>query len=208
LKQIVLAITGASGAPYARRLAQCIVEADAHLHLIISPHGRRLLAEELDVQRATIEGLLGRPAPNATLYPYQDIGVRLASGSFFTDGMVVCPCSSNTLGAIASGLGDNLITRAAAVTLKEGRRLVLAPREMPVSAIELENMLRLSRAGATICPASPGFYLRPREVGDLIDFVAGKVLDLLSVPHGLKTRWEPGAIERERAEDGGDVQPG
>jgi 4-hydroxy-3-polyprenylbenzoate decarboxylase len=104
--------------------------------------------------------------------------------------MVICPCSSNTLGAIAAGLGDNLIRRAAAVTLKEARRLILVPREMPLSPIEIEGMLTISRAGGIICPASPGFYLRPQRVEELIDFVVGRVLDLLGIEHALPTRWD------------------
>ncbi|MCK6484893.1 MAG: UbiX family flavin prenyltransferase [Phycisphaerae bacterium] len=190
-RRFVVAITGASGAAYARRLAQCLAAAGEELHLIVSPYGRRLIADELDIQNVTVESLLGRPADNVTLHGYQDLASPLASGSFLTDGMAVCPCSSNTLGAIASGLGDNLITRAAHVHLKEGRRLILVPREMPLSLIELRNMLALSEAGAVICPAAPGFYLRPRSVDDLIDFVVGKVLDLLNVEHDLKIRWIP-----------------
>ncbi len=192
-----MAITGASGAPYARRLAQCIVDAGVHLHLVISPMGRQLLSDELGMRKAGIEELVGRSAANATLYGYRDVGAKIASGSFLTDGMVVCPCSSNTLGAIASGTGDNLISRAATVTLKEARRLILVPREMPLSPIEVENMLRLSRAGVVLCPASPGFYLLPKTVDDLVDFVVGKVLDLLGVQHKLNVRWaesQPGAV--------------
>ncbi|MGE0479551.1 MAG: UbiX family flavin prenyltransferase [Phycisphaerae bacterium] len=191
MKQIVMAVTGASGAPYARRLAECVVESGAHLHLVVSPLGRRLLSDELGVRRAGVAELIGRPAPNATWYTYRDVGAKIASGSFLTDGMVVCPCSSNTLGAIAAGTGSSLVTRAAAVTLKEARRLILVHREMPLSAIELENMLRLSRAGAIICPANPGFYLLPKTVGELVDFVVGKVLDLLGIAHPLHTRWDP-----------------
>ncbi|MBN2446609.1 MAG: UbiX family flavin prenyltransferase [Phycisphaerae bacterium] len=194
MKRIVMAITGASGAPYARRLAQELARAGTDLHLVISSHGRRLLLDELGIREPTIEALLGEPADNVTLYPPNDVGARIASGSFITDGMIVCPCSSNTLGAVASGLGDDLIRRAAAVTLKESRRLVLVTREMPLSQIDLANMLRLSQAGAVICPANPGFYLKPATVGDLVDFVVGKLLDLLGVPHELHTRWEP---ERE-----------
>lgn len=203
-----MAITGASGALYAQRLAQCIVESGAHLHLVISPLGRRLLFDELGIRRVTIETLLGRPASNATLYSYQDVGARIASGSFLTDGMVICPCSSNTLGAVAAGTGGSLITRAASVTLKEARRLVIVHREMPCSPIELENMLRLSRAGAIICPANPGFYLLPQTVGDLVDFVVGKVLDLLAIPHGLHTRWSPGAAAGapEFSDDAGEAE--
>lgn len=191
MKQIILAITGASGAAYSRRLAACLVAQDVHLHLVISPYGQRVMADELDIRRTSLEALLGHTPPNATLYPYHDQGARIASGSFLTHGMVICPCSSNTLGAVASGTADNLIARAAAVTLKERRRLVLVPREMPLSRIELDNMLRITDAGGVICPASPGFYLRPQSVDELVDFVVGRVLDLLDVPHDLHTRWDP-----------------
>ncbi len=193
MKQIVVAVTGASGAPYAQRLLQELARSDAHTHLVVSPHGRQLFADELDIRRCTVENLVGRPADNITLYPYNDVGARIASGSFLTHGMAVCPCSSNTLGSMAAGTGDNLIDRAAAVTLKEARRLIVVAREMPLSPIEIENMLRLSRAGAIICPASPGFYLRPTTVAELVDFVVGKVLDLLDVQHQLNTRWKPDA---------------
>ncbi len=196
MKQIVMAVTGASGAIYARRLAQELVAADVHLHLVLSPAGVRVLAEEIGLREASVAGLIGRPPENATLYPYRDVGARIASGSFITDGMVICPCSSNTLAAVAAGLGDNLIWRAAMVTLKEARRLVLVPREMPLSQIELANMLRISQAGGIICPASPGFYLQPRAIEDLVDFVVGRVLDLLGVPHALRTRWQPGTPPR------------
>jgi len=189
MKQIVMAITGASGSVYARRLVQELVSADVHLHLVISAAGQRVLREELGLRSAGLEMLAGRSVENATVYPYRDIGARIASGSFPTDGMVVCPCSSNTLAAVASGLADNLIWRAASVTLKEARRLVLVTREMPLSQIEIANMLRVSQAGGIICPASPGFYMRPGAVDDLVNFVVGRVLDLLGVPHGLKTRW-------------------
>jgi 4-hydroxy-3-polyprenylbenzoate decarboxylase len=188
---VVLAITGASGAMYARRLAQCLLRAEAHLHLIVSPHGRRILADELGVHRLSPETLVDGPAGGASLYDYSDIGARIASGSFHTDGMVICPCSSNTLAAVAAGMADNLITRAAHVALKETRRLILVPREMPLSQIEIANMLRVSRAGGIICPACPGFYLRPQTVEELVDFVVGRVLDLLAVLHELPIRWSP-----------------
>lgn len=191
MKQIVLGITGASGALYARRLAQCLAGQDAHVHLIVSAAAREVLADELDLRRVTVESLLGRAAPNVTLYPHRNVGARIASGSFLTAGMVICPCSAHTLAAVSGGLGDNLISRAALVTLKESRKLILVHREMPLSAIDLENMLRLNRAGAIICPASPGFYMRPTCVDDLVDFVVGRVLDLLGFEHALRTRWKP-----------------
>ncbi|MCG3178774.1 MAG: Flavin prenyltransferase UbiX [Phycisphaerae bacterium] len=187
-----MAITGASGAPYATRLLQLLLGAGVEVHLVISAPGRRLLAEEAGVAEASPAALApGCDASRLIIHPCQDIGAAIASGSFLTDGMVICPCSSNTLAAVAGGLGDNLITRAAQVTLKERRRLVLVPRETPLSPIEIENMHRLSQAGAILCPACPGFYLKPTRVSDLVDFVVGKVLDLLGVAHGLGTRYQP-----------------
>jgi 4-hydroxy-3-polyprenylbenzoate decarboxylase len=162
------------------------------VHLVVSPHGRQLLADELDITEVSPASLLAEPSDRLTIHPFNDLASRLASGSFLCDGMVVCPCSSNTLGAIAAGLGSNLITRAAHVTLKENRKLILVPREMPLSLIELRNLVRLAEAGAVICPASPGLYLRPKTVEEMVDFVVGKILDLLGVDHDLETRWTPG----------------
>ncbi len=192
----MLAITGASGSPYGQRLAQALIGYDLHLHLVITAAGREVIADELGLRRFTLDAFLRRDAANVTLYSPRNIGARIASGSFLTAGMVVCPCSNHTLAAIASGLGDNLVTRAAMVTLKEARRLILVPRETPLSAIEIENMLRLARAGAIICPASPGFYMRPTRVEELVDFMVGRVLDLLDLPHALRTRWDPSGRAR------------
>lgn len=186
---VVLAITGASGAAYALRVLGALLQAGRHVHLAISPLGRRLLADELDLSCVDPIALAGAATDRLFIYDFDDVGGRLASGSFLTDGMVICPCSSNTLGAIASGLGDSCITRAAAVHLKERRRLILVHREMPVSRIDLENMLKVDAAGGIICPASPGFYNRPQSIDELVDFVAGKVLDLLGVHHSLTPRW-------------------
>jgi len=185
----VVAVTGASGACYAQRLVDLLCVGGVEVHLIMSPYGKRLFVDELGIENVSTESLLGRVESRLTIHPYKDVGDVLASGSFRTDGMIVCPCSSNTLGSIASGLGGNLIDRSAAVTLKEGRRLVLVPREMPMSRIDLLNALRLSESGAIICPASPGFYMNPKSVSDLVDFVVGKLLDLMNVPHELNTRW-------------------
>jgi 4-hydroxy-3-polyprenylbenzoate decarboxylase len=183
-------VTGASGAPYARRLLECFCAANVETHLIISPNGRRLFADEMNISDPTPEALVGPElAGRITNYNYKDIGARVASGSFLTDAMIICPCSSNTLGDVAAGTGANLISRAAAVHLKESRRLILVPREMPVSQIELSNMLRISQAGGILCPACPGFYMKPRGVNDLVDFVVGKLCDLAGVPHELNTRW-------------------
>lgn len=191
MRPLVMGVTGASGAPYARRLAQCLADQDLQLHLIVSPPAQRIMASELGLAEFALETFLGRARENVTVHPSHDVGASIASGSFLTAGMVICPCSSHSLAAIANGLGDNLITRAAMVTLKEGRRLVLVPREMPLSGIQIENMLALSRAGAIICPACPGFYTRPTSLDDLIDFVVGRVLDLFELPHNLDTRWPP-----------------
>jgi 4-hydroxy-3-polyprenylbenzoate decarboxylase len=188
-RQIVVGITGASGAPYAVRLLECLCAAGVDVHLVVTPNGKRLLYDELQITEVSAEGLLPAPSDRLTIYPYGDVGAKLASGSFVTDGMIICPCSSNTLASVAAGLADNLLDRAAAVTLKEGRRLVVVAREMPMSRIELLNALRLSEAGAIICPASPGFYMLPTTVGDLVDFVVGKLMDLVDVPHILNTRW-------------------
>lgn len=198
-KEIIVALTGASGGPYALRLLDCLESAGAAVHLIISPLGRRLLANECGIKTIDVEALIGRPSKRIVLYDFHDLGCQLASGSFTTDGMVICPCSSNTLGAVASGLGDNLVTRAAHVTLKEARRLILVHREMPLSAIDLANMVRLQGAGAIICPAAPGFYMMPRTIGDLIDFVVGRVLDLLKVAHSLEVRWAQRSADAGRA---------
>lgn len=188
-KQIIVGITGASGAAYALRLLDCLEEAGVHAHVVVSSLGRRLLADEGGIQTLSAEGLIGRSSERLFFYDFDDLYCRLASGSFLNDGMVICPCSSNTLGAVAAGRADNLLTRAAMVTLKEARRLILVHREMPLSPIDLENMLKLSRAGAIICPAAPAFYTKPRTIDDLIDFLVGKVLDLLGIDHALNNRW-------------------
>lgn len=188
---IVTAITGASGALYAQRFIQGLVAAGANTHLVVSPLGRRLLHDELGMESIDLPALAGTEAHGITLYNYNDVGSKLASGSFLHDGMVVVPCSSNTLAEIAHGIGDNLIARAAAVTLKERRRLVLAHREMPLSPIDVNNYKILSEARVILASANPGFYLNPTCVGDLVDFVAGKLLDLVGVPHAFDTRWDP-----------------
>ncbi len=193
-KRIVVAVTGASGAPYARRLLEVLAQQRCDVHLVISPYGRRLFLDEMDIADPTPQALVGNAlADRITAHSYRDVGDVLASGSFLTDAMIICPCSSNTLGEVAAGLGGNLISRAAAVHLKEARRLVIVPREMPLSPIELESMGRISRAGGIICPAAPGFYLKPTSINELVDFVVGKLCDLVGVAHDLKTRWEPDA---------------
>jgi flavin prenyltransferase len=188
---IVTAITGASGALYAQRFLQGLVSAGVDVHLIVSPLGRRLLHDELGMETVDLPALAGAADHSITLHNYNDVGSKLASGSFLHDGMVIVPCSSNTLAEVAHGLGDNLISRAAAVTIKERRRLVLAHREMPLSPIDVNNYKTLSDAGVVVAPCNPGLYLNPTTVGEMVDFVAGKLLDLIGVPHAMPTRWEP-----------------
>jgi flavin prenyltransferase len=188
---IVVAITGASGALYAQRFLRALAQAQVTVHLIISPLGRRLLQEELGMERVDLEQLAGMKEHRFFLYSHNDVGCRLASGTFLHQGMVVIPCSSNTLAEVACGLGDNLIARSAAVTLKERRKLILVHREMPLSAIDINNYKTLSDAGAILAPANPGWYLNPASVQEIADFVAGKTLDLLGIAHSLYARWDP-----------------
>jgi 4-hydroxy-3-polyprenylbenzoate decarboxylase len=189
---LVVAITGASGAPYAVRLLESLVTADRSVQLIVSSHGLRLLRTELDID--SISSLRARIGAEGwdrlvTVFDDNDRGAAPASGSALNAGMVICPCSMGTLSAIAVGASRSLVERAADVALKERRSLVLVPRETPLSAIHLENMLRVTRAGAVVMPAAPGFYHRPHGVSDLVDFMVARVLDHLEVPHTLAARW-------------------
>ena len=189
---LVVAITGASGAPYAVRLLECLAESDRPVQLIVSSHGLRLLSTEMDIDSvAALRERVGAKRWDRviTAYDDNDRGAAPASGSALTSGMVICPCSMGTLSAIAVGASRSLVERAADVTLKERRPLVLVPRETPLSAIHLENMLRVTRAGAVVMPAAPGFYHRPAKVQDLVDFVVARVLDHVGVPHQLVSRW-------------------
>jgi flavin prenyltransferase len=189
---LIVAVTGASGAPYAVRLLEALVAADRRVWLIVSSHGQRLLRTETDL--ADLAGLRDRvgAAPwdrCITSFDDGDRGAAPASGSARTSGMVICPCSMGTVSAIAHGSSRSLVERAADVVLKERRRLVVVPRETPLSEIHLENLLRLARAGAIVLPAAPGFYHRPREVADLVDFVVARILDHVGVDHALGRRW-------------------
>ena len=185
-------ITGASGAPYAVRVLRALCEAGAPVRLIVSGYGWRLLEEESGISGADALKAATGDWSNVELYDALDRGATPASGSAPSRGMVVCPCSMGTLASIAAGTSRNLVERAADVALKERRPLVLVPRETPLSLIHLENMVRLTRAGATILPAAPGFYHRPRSIDDLVDFVAARVLDHLGVEHALGRRWKSG----------------
>ena len=190
---LVMGITGASGAPYAVRLLQCLVTAHQKVQLIVSSHGLRLLDTEVGI--GSIEALrnaVGNAKWDTYVKPYanEDRGAPPASGSAPSSGMVVCPCSMGTLSAISVGASRSLIERAADVALKERRKLVLVPRETPLSAIHLQNMLRVTRAGAVVLPATPGFYGKPESVGDLVDFVVARVLDQLGIAHKIGKRWD------------------
>jgi flavin prenyltransferase len=189
---VVLAVTGASGAPYAVRLIESLVRAERRVWLIVSGHGLRLLDTEMGIaSMAALRAHVGGEGWDRwiTVYDDNDRGAAPASGSARTAGMVICPCSMGTLSAISLGSSRSLVERAGDVVLKERRRLIVVPRETPLSEIHLENMLRLTRAGALILPAAPGFYHRPRHIEDLVDFVVARVLDHLDVDHTLGKRW-------------------
>ncbi|MBA0901471.1 MAG: UbiX family flavin prenyltransferase [Candidatus Nitrotoga sp.] len=197
MKTIVLALTGASGLPYAMRLLECLLQGGQRVHLVYSQAAQIVAKQELDFvfpsrpQDAEIVLLerLGKFSGELRVFGRDDWFAPMASGSNPGDAMVICPCTMGTLAAVSTGLSDDLITRAADVMLKEGRPLILVPRETPLSAIHLENMLRLSRAGATILPPNPGFYYHPKSVQDLVDFVVARILDHLGVDHNLVERW-------------------
>jgi len=191
-RPIVFAITGASGAPYAIRLLEQLLTAKRQVQLVISSHGLRLLETESGVgSEAELRERVGASKWNeyVTVFDDADRGAPPASGSALNAGMVICPCSMGTLSAISIGASRSLVERAADVALKERRPLVLVPRESPLSAIHLENMLRVTRAGAVVLPAAPGFYHRPSSIDDLIDFVVARVLDHLGIAHNLMRRW-------------------
>ena len=194
---LTFGITGASGAPYAVRLLAALNTARVPVRLIVSSYGMRLLAEEAGI--ADLDALRDATGDwsRVELYESTNRGATPASGSAPSRGMVVCPCSMGTLASIAAGTSRNLVERAADVALKERRPLVLMPRESPLSLIHLENMTRLTRAGAVILPASPGFYHRPRGIDDLVDFVVARILDHLGVENTLSARWRSGEAEEE-----------
>lgn len=189
---VTLGITGASGAPYAVRLLRALNDSGTPVRLIVSGYGLRLLKEESGIDG--VEGLRAATGDwsRVEFYDALDRGATPASGSAPSAGMVVCPCSMGTIASIAAGTSRNLVERAADVALKERRPLILVPRETPLSLIHLENLTRLTRAGATIMPAAPGFYHRPKSIGDLVDFVAARILDHLGVEHGIGARWKSG----------------
>jgi 4-hydroxy-3-polyprenylbenzoate decarboxylase len=194
---LVVAITGASGAVYAVRLLEVLTETGRSVHLMISPSGAAVIKQELErsinLEKFELPALLPSAAEKTKklvrYHHYADFMAPPASGSFLTGGMVVCPCSGSTLSGVAHGTSTNLIQRAADVHLKERRKLILVPRETPLSLVHLENMKLAAAAGAVILPASPGWYHGVSSVQDLVDFVVARILDQLGVPHELMRRW-------------------
>ena len=207
-KTVAVAFTGASGLPYGLRLLECLIAARARVFLLYSPAAPEVARADpeltLSAQPPAAAGCFSeryRAEPGQlTVFGREDWMSPVASGSNPADAMAVCPCSMGTLGSLAAGLADNLIERAADVMLKERRTLVLVPRETPLSAIHLENMLKLSRAGAVILPPSPGFYGHPRTIEDLVDFVVARVLDQLGIEHALGPRWGASRVPAPRFE--------
>jgi len=195
----VVAISGASGVIYGKRLVEVLLEKEESVVLLISKAARLVMKEELGLDTAQPQFLSSLFPPQLcdriAYYAPDDLTAPTASGSFRTRGMVVIPCAMGFIGAVASGVSRNLLERTADVMLKENRPLILVPRDMPLSGIHLQNMLKLSRYGARIAPAAPGFYHHPKNMNDLIDFVVGKVLDLMGVDHQLFKRWKGEAYE-------------
>jgi 4-hydroxy-3-polyprenylbenzoate decarboxylase len=197
VQTVALAMTGASGMPYGLRLLERLLRDTRRVYLMVSTPARVVLAHESDLHlpsrpadaRAVLEARFDTPRGRLHVLGQEEWTAPVASGSGVPDALVVCPCTSGTLGAIAAGTSRNLIERAADVVLKERRPLILVPREMPFSVIHLENMLRLARAGAVIMPPIPGFYHRPERVEDLVDFVVARILDHLGIAQDLVPRW-------------------
>ena len=206
-RPLVLAMTGASGAPYAVRLLRVLIAAGRTVHLTISPSASQVMGEELGIRISLANpdlAALDAPGPGLLVYHHHsDFSAGIASGSFLTAGMVVSPCSMSTLAAIAHGITTNLVTRAADVHLKERRKLVLVPRETPLSLVHIENMAAVTRAGAVVLPAMPGWYHRPRTLDDLVDFVVHRICDQLGVEIAKAPRWG-----REARPEGGEPVEG
>jgi 4-hydroxy-3-polyprenylbenzoate decarboxylase len=188
---VVVAVTGASGAPYARRLLEVLATNHVPVWLIVSSHGWRLFQAECGI--ADLDALkeaTGGDWSSVTVYPDDDRGAKPASGSQRTAGMVVCPCSMGTVAAIAAGTSRSLVERAADVTLKERRPLLLVPRETPFSLVHLRNLTAVTEAGAVVMPAAPGFYHRPQRVEELVDFIVQRMLDHLGLEISIAKRWQ------------------
>lgn len=209
-RTVTLAFTGASGMPFGLRLLECLVAAQCRVYLLYSSAAQVVAKQECNLvfpaQPREAARYFGERCAakdgQIVVFAREDWMSPVASGSNPADAMAICPCSMGTLGAIAHGLADNLIERAADVMLKERRPLVIVPRETPLSVIHLDNMLKLAQAGAVILPPAPGFYTHPRTVADIVDFVVARVLDQLRVPHDLVPRWGAGRNETPAADMG------
>lgn len=181
--EIIVGISGASGVQYGIRLLEVLAEKGIKTHLILTGAGKQIMEIETDYTLSDVEKLA------TWSYSQEDFSAPIASGSYKTAGMIVAPCSMKTLGAVANGMSDTLLTRAADVCLKEERKLILMTRETPLNLIHLENMVRAKKAGASILPACPGFYSRPKTLEDLIDIMVGRALDLLGIENNIYERW-------------------
>ena len=181
--RLIVAVTGASGVVYSKRLLEVLKEKNVQVHLIISSASEKLINHELETTKEELEKLANNT------YAEDDFYSPLASGSFLVDGMIVIPCSAKTVAGIAHGYSENLILRAADVMLKEHRKLILVPRETPLSAVHLRNLLELAMDGVIILPAMPAFYHQPKKIDDLVDFIVGKILDSVGISHNLFERW-------------------
>lgn len=181
--RLIVAVTGASGVVYSKRLLEVLKEKNIEVHLVISKASEKLIEHELETTREEFEQMVNHT------YHEDDFFSPLASGSFITDGMIVIPCSTKTMAGIAHGYSENLILRAADVTLKEGRKLILVPRETPLNAVHLRNQLDLAMQRVVILPAMPAFYHKPKKIDGLIDFIVGKILDSIGIRHNLFERW-------------------
>ena len=182
--RLIVAITGASGVVYGKRLLETLRDKNVETHLVISRIAERIIEHELGVTKKALESLAHH------VHKVNDWNSAIASGSFKTDGMAIAPCSMKTLAGIASGYSDNLILRAADVTLKEKRRLILVPRETPLNIVHLKNMLDLAKQGVLIVPAMPAYYHKPKNIEDMVNYVVGKVLGLLEIEHTLYKGWK------------------
>lgn len=189
MKKIVVGITGASGSVYAKRLIEELLDKEIFVHVICTDNGRKVMKYETNIDIEMWVQELRKTYANIELEDIDNLFSKVASGSYKFDSIIILPCSMGTLAEISSGLAKNLLCRAADVALKENRRLVIVPRETPFNAIHLENMLKLSKLGASIIPAMPGFYHKPQSMEDLIDFVVGKILDFLCIENDLFTKW-------------------
>ena len=189
--KIILGISGASGSIYGQRLLDLLDKVQCQIHVIVTRLAQQIFIDERGVTELTADALIGRASENLIFHDDNDMFSPLASGSFPLDAMVICPCTSHTVSAIAGGLANTLLLRSAYVSLKQRRPLILVHREIPLTAIDLENMLKVTRTGGIICPACPAFYNEPKTINNLVDTVVGRVLDLLDTDHSLPIRWSP-----------------